>query len=47
MRKDENRKKFTKMGEKSAFWENAIKLRLTKEGMSESELDEKVDALWK
>ena len=46
MRKDENRKKFNKMGEKSLFWENAIKLRLTKEGMSEAEIDENVGALW-
>lgn len=47
MRKDENRKKFAKIGEKSSFWEDAIKVRLTKEGMSAEELDEKVEALWK
>ena len=46
LRKDENRKKFQKMAQKSNFWENAIKLRLTKAGMTEQELDEKVGALW-
>ena len=45
-RKDENRKKYSKMGDKSAFWEKAIKLRLTNEGMSAEEVDEKVAALW-
>ena len=45
-RKDANRKKFSKMGEKCAFWEGAIKMRLVKEGMSEQDIDAKVDALW-
>ena len=44
--KDENRKKFIKIGEKSTFWEDAIKHRLIKEGMSATEVDEKVEALW-
>jgi hypothetical protein len=44
--KDANRKKFLKIGEKSAFWEDAIKHRLIKEGMDATELDEKVEALW-
>jgi glucokinase len=46
MKKDENRKKFAKMAEKAAFWEGAIKARLLKEGMAESELDAQVEALW-
>ena len=45
-RKNEDRKKFTKMGDKSSFWEEAIKLRLTKEGLSAADIDEKVAALW-
>lgn len=44
--KDGNRKKFLKMGEKASFWEDAIKHRLIKEGMSAAEVDEKVEALW-
>ena len=44
--KDENRKKFAKMGEKTGFWEDAISLRLKKEGMDKDALDEKVSALW-
>ena len=47
LRKDDNRKKFHKMAEKSSFWEGAIKMRLVKDGMSEDELNVKVDALWK
>lgn len=46
LRKDANRKKFSKMGEKAAFWEDAIRRRLLKEGMTEADLDEKVGALW-
>jgi hypothetical protein len=45
-RKDADRKKFDKIAEKADFWESAIKLRLTKEGMSAAELDEKIEALW-
>ncbi|NLF79600.1 MAG: hypothetical protein GX572_00245 [Clostridia bacterium] len=45
-RKDENRKKYDKIAEKAEFWESAIKLRLTKDGLSAAELDEKVEALW-
>ncbi len=45
--KDQNRKKFAKMAEKSAFWDDAITRRLTKtEGMSTDELQQKIDALW-
>lgn len=44
--KDDNRKKFVKMGEKASFWEDAIRLRLTKGGMSKDTLDERVGALW-
>jgi len=46
LRKDANRKKFDKMGQKAAFWEDAIRRRLVKEGMSENVLDEKVGGLW-
>ena len=46
LRKDENRKKFNKMGEKAAFWEDAISRRLNKEGMKSDDLNEKVGALW-
>lgn len=46
LRKDENRKRFTKMAEKAAFWEDAIARRLKKDGLTQEELDEKVGALW-
>ena len=46
LRKDANRKRFAKMGEKAAFWEDAIARRLKKEGLSQDEIDEKVGALW-
>ena len=46
LRKDANRKKFTKMGEKAYFWEDAIARRLKKDGLSEQELDDRVSALW-
>ena len=46
LRKDANRKKFAKMGEKAYFWEDAIARRLKRDGMSEQELDDKVSALW-
>lgn len=46
LRKDANRKKFAKMGEKAYFWEDAIARRLKKEGMSQQELDDKVGSLW-
>lgn len=46
LRKDANRKKFVKMSEKAKFWEDAIALRLRKEGMTEDVLGEKVGALW-
>lgn len=45
-KKDANRKKFTKMKEKSEFWQQAIVARLKKEGMSEAELAEKMEGLW-
>lgn len=46
LKKDENRKKFAKMGEKAAFWEDAIKAKLLKDGMDEAELSAKIEALW-
>ena len=46
LRKDANRKKFTKMGEKAYFWEDAIARRLKKDGLSEDELNDRVGALW-
>ena len=45
-RKDDNRKKFAKMAEKAAFWQDAIKTRLTKEGLNSEELEQKTQALW-
>lgn len=45
-RKDANRKKFAKMGDKAYFWEDAIARRLKKDGLSEQELDDRVGALW-
>ena len=45
-KKDANRKKFQKMQEKSDFWQDAIKARLKKEGMSEDELKQKTEELW-
>ena len=46
-RKDDNSKKFKKMAEKSEFWYDAIRYKLTKDmGLSKQEFDEKVDALW-
>lgn len=45
-KKDENRKKFLKMQEKSEFWEKAIKARLKKEGLTEDEVKEKTEGLW-
>ncbi len=45
--KNENRKKFQKMAEKSAFWDDAITRRLVKiEGLSNDEVQEKVESLW-
>jgi len=44
-KKDANRKKFQKMHEKCAFWQDAIKAKLKKEGMSEEEMMKKVNAL--
>src|SRR5699024_4957694 len=40
-RKDEYRKKFSKMAEKGKFWEDAIVLNLTKSGMTKDEIDTK------
>lgn len=45
-KKDANRKKFSKMKEKSEFWQGAIVARLKKEGISEAELAEKTEGLW-
>ncbi len=46
LKKDANRKKFAKMGEKAAFWEDAIKAKLVKDGMDAADLDDQVEALW-
>ena len=46
LKKDANRKKFQKMQEKSTFWQEAIKARLKKEGLSEDELAQKTEGLW-
>ncbi|MCL1975508.1 MAG: hypothetical protein FWG61_05020 [Firmicutes bacterium] len=46
LKKDLNRKKFQKMQEKSAFWQEAIKARLKKEGLSDNELAQKAEGLW-
>lgn len=46
LRKDANRKKFAKMADKAKFWEDAIALRLKKEGLDPEALEEKVSALW-
>ena len=45
-KKDVNRKKFQKMHEKSNFWQEAIKARLKKEGLSEDELAQKIEGMW-
>ena len=45
-RKDPNKKKFSKIAEKGAFWQEAIKTRLTKEGLSAEELEQKIQGLW-
>ncbi len=46
LNKDANRKKFLKIAEKSNFWQNAIKTRLLKEGLSEQEIISREEALW-
>jgi len=47
LKKDANRKKFAKIGEKAKFWEDALALRLTKHGsLTVQELDRQVEALW-
>ncbi|MGI5891244.1 MAG: hypothetical protein ACOX7H_00720 [Bacillota bacterium] len=46
MKKDDNRKKFLKIAEKSNFWQDAIKSRLMKEGLSAQEISDKEEALW-
>ncbi len=45
-KKDSNRKKFQKMGEKAGFWEGSIKMRLAKSGLSPAEIDKKQAELW-
>ncbi len=46
-KKDANRKKFAKIGEKAKFWEDALALRLTKHGsLTGDELDQRVSGLW-
>jgi hypothetical protein len=46
MKKDENRKKFHKIAEKCNFWQDAIKSRLHKEGLSDKEITDREEALW-
>lgn len=46
LNKDSNRKKFLKIAEKSNFWQNAIKARLLKEGLSEKEINSREETLW-
>ncbi len=46
LRKDENRKKYSKMAEKARFWEDAIRLNLVKSGMTEAEIDQAVGGFW-
>ena len=45
-KKDSNKKKFQKMAEKAKFWQEAIKTRLVKDGLTTQEIDEKTAALW-
>jgi hypothetical protein len=45
-RKDPNKKKFAKMAEKATFWQDAIKTRLTKDGLSAEEQEQKLQGLW-
>ena len=44
--KDDKRKRFQKMSEKSRFWGDAIKTRLLKEGMTSDEVIKAEAALW-
>ena len=46
LKKDECRKKFQKMSEKANFWQEAIKARLLKEGLTAKELEAKEELLW-
>ena len=39
LRKGPESKKYKKMGEKAAFWSDAIEFRLKKEGMSKQDID--------
>ncbi|MDD2221675.1 MAG: hypothetical protein PHN35_06970 [Clostridia bacterium] len=44
--KDDKRKRFQKMSEKSRFWGEAIKSRLLKEGMTSDQIMQAEAALW-
>lgn len=44
-RKGDLSKKYKKMGEKANFWCKAIDFRLAKEGMSQEEIDQAVEAV--
>ncbi|MGI6361235.1 MAG: hypothetical protein ACOX05_02880 [Bacillota bacterium] len=46
MNKDINRKKFIKMAEKANFWQNAIQMKLKKDGLSESEISAREEAFF-
>lgn len=45
MRKGPEVKKYKKMGEKTAFWSEAIEFRLKKDGMSKQDIDAAVAAI--
>lgn len=44
-RKGQDSKKYKKMSEKCAFWSNAINFRLQNSGMTQQEIDEKIEQL--
>lgn len=45
-KKDGNYKKFRKMAEKSAFWQDAIEVNLLKQGLTKKSLEEKEKEIW-
>ncbi|MDO4581212.1 MAG: hypothetical protein Q4B96_01340 [Bacillota bacterium] len=46
LKKDGDRKKYAKIADKADFWQDAIKARLLKDGMTAEELDDRVEKLW-
>lgn len=44
-RKDPDSKKYKKMSEKSTFWSGAINYRLQQNGMTQQEIDEKIEQI--